>query len=434
MQIVYIIFDIGKTNKKYYLFDSDYKVVEHQSIFFKETLDDDGYPCDDLHAITTWILTSVEKIIKDDQYQVEGINFSTYGASLVHLSDEGEPLTPLYNYLKPLDQKLSALFYEKYGPRMDFEKATASPGNDCLLNSGMQLFWLKNTKPEVFKKIKTTLHFPQYLSYLFTGQFRSEFSSIGCHTALWDYTYSRYHSWVVEEGMDQILPSAESTSGSTEVVMYGKSIKAGMGIHDSSAALVPYLHRSDRPFILLSTGTWSVCLNPFYEGCLTTEDIEAGCLNYLRTDGKMVRAGRMMMGDEHDRQVLKLNGLFGLGVEYYKSCKFDEILYLTQKEKVQNFFEFKNFKKERIVAGNLSQLPNFEAAYTQLMIELVTCQIENIRLVMGESKIDRIYVDGGFTGNDLFLSILERMMEEVEIIASEEGYGSALGALLILNL
>lgn len=433
MQEVYIIFDIGKTNKKYYLFDSHYKVLEHQSITFNEILDDDGYPCDDLKAITIWIQSSFEKIMTGDQYQVKGINFSSYGASLVHLSDEGEPLTPLYNYLKPLDKSLIRLFYEKFGPQPDFEKATASPGNDNLLNSGMQLFWLKKTKPEIFQKIKTSLHFPQYLSYLFTKQLHSEYSSVGCHTALWDYTTSQYHSWVNAEGLDRILPPVGATAQNTEILICNQKIKVGKGIHDSSAALVPYLHKSNKPFILLSTGTWSVCLNPFYQGNLTTEDIAAGCLNYLRTDGKTVRAGRLMMGDEHDKQVSLLNRVYNQKAGYYKTCKFDETIYSTQKEKEQNFFEFKNFNKGRIVEGSLSHLSNFEAAYTQLMIELVACQIENIQLVQGESHIDRIYIDGGFVDNDLFLSILERMMVGFEIIPSEEGYGSALGALLILN-
>ena len=56
-----------------------------------------------------------------------------------------------------------------------------------MLNSGLQLYWLKKTKPEVFKKIKYSLHLPQYLSYIFTGIPLSEYTSIGCHTALWDY-------------------------------------------------------------------------------------------------------------------------------------------------------------------------------------------------------------------------------------------------------
>jgi len=35
---------------------------------------------------------------------------------------------------------------------------------------------------------------------------KSEFTSIGCHTMLWDYAKNDYHRWVYEEGIDKILP------------------------------------------------------------------------------------------------------------------------------------------------------------------------------------------------------------------------------------
>ena len=60
------------------------------------------------------------------------------------------------------------------------------------LNSGKQLYWLKYKRPEIFKKIKKTLHLPQYLSYVFTGEMYSEYTSIGCHTVLWDYQKKKF--------------------------------------------------------------------------------------------------------------------------------------------------------------------------------------------------------------------------------------------------
>jgi len=42
------IFDIGKTNKKLLLFNDQYEVILEQEEKFEETIDDDGFPCDDL--------------------------------------------------------------------------------------------------------------------------------------------------------------------------------------------------------------------------------------------------------------------------------------------------------------------------------------------------------------------------------------------------
>ena len=159
-------------------------------------------------------------------------------------------------------------FYEKYGPEEKFSTKTGSPKSG-MLNSGMQLYWLKYTKPEIFKKIRYSLHLPQYLSYVFTGIPISEYTSIGCHTALWDYQKKDYHEWVYKEEIDKILPPIVSTETSINMNYNGKRIKIGVGIHDSSAALFPYVRSIKKPFILVSTGTWSIALNPYKTERLT---------------------------------------------------------------------------------------------------------------------------------------------------------------------
>ena len=99
----------------------------------------------------------------------------------VHLDENGEVLTPLYNYTKPLDKEIVDSFLGKYGPKEEFLSTTGC-FDLSLLNSGMQLYWLKYSKPEVFRKIKYSLHLPQYLSYIFTSIPLSEYTSIGCHS------------------------------------------------------------------------------------------------------------------------------------------------------------------------------------------------------------------------------------------------------------
>jgi len=99
-----LIFDIGKTNKKLFLFDRNFKEVHQEQIRFDETTDEDGYPCDDLSTITEWIRSRFHHFLRDKNLRIEALNFSTYGASLVHLDHSGKPLTPLYNYTKPMPE------------------------------------------------------------------------------------------------------------------------------------------------------------------------------------------------------------------------------------------------------------------------------------------------------------------------------------------
>ena len=58
---VIAIFDIGKTNKKLLLFNTDLKVVSETEQRFAEIKDDDGFECDDIDLIENWIKESVIK-------------------------------------------------------------------------------------------------------------------------------------------------------------------------------------------------------------------------------------------------------------------------------------------------------------------------------------------------------------------------------------
>src|SRR5476649_2746456 len=136
---VIVIFDIGKTNKKIFLFDEDYRIVFERSENLAETVDEDVFPCEDIEKLTSWILNSLNEVTKQKEYQVKAVNFSAYGASLVYIGENRKPLTPLYNYLKPYPAELSAGFYAKYGGEERFCKETASPALGSL-NSGLQLY------------------------------------------------------------------------------------------------------------------------------------------------------------------------------------------------------------------------------------------------------------------------------------------------------
>ena len=133
-----------------------------------------------------WIRESIAGLVESEKYDLKAVNFSTYGATLAYLDENGTRLTPIYNYLKPMDERISENLYKKHGGRDEFCRRTASPALG-MLNSGLQPLWLKTEKPEIFAKVRHILHFPQYLSYILTGKIYSEHTSIGCHTALWDY-------------------------------------------------------------------------------------------------------------------------------------------------------------------------------------------------------------------------------------------------------
>ena len=107
---VIAIFDVGKTNKKLFLFDEHYRIVYEKTLQFTETLDEDGDPCENLEALTEWGRNSLKELIDLGEFDIKALNFSAYGASFVHIDEDGKPVAPLYNYLKPFPEDLKNKF------------------------------------------------------------------------------------------------------------------------------------------------------------------------------------------------------------------------------------------------------------------------------------------------------------------------------------
>lgn len=426
------VFDIGKTNKKFFLFNKDFQEIYREYTSFDTIEDEDGHPTEDLYALTSWIKEVFDRILTTKKHNITAINFSTYGASFVHLDEEGKVLTPLYNYTKPFDESLSRKFYDTYGPQLEFSKITGS-SNDGMLNSGLQLYWLKIARPKIFEKIRYSLHLPQYLSYIFTGIPLSEYTSIGCHTALWDYTKKDYHSWVYREGINKLLPPIVSTETSINMNYNGKRIKIGVGIHDSSAALLPYVRSIKKKFILVSTGTWSIALNPFSEKPLTEEDITKDCINYMRINGKPVKASRIFLGNEYSLQVRKLAHHFNVSEDYHKKVKFDFDTFFAIIKDFEYCFRWESITTDSMPQNTHFAYDKFEHAYHQLMIELVLLQIENIETATSGETIDKLYIDGGFSDNDVYIQLVSHYLRNMEVRTTDSSLGSALGAAIAIS-
>jgi sugar (pentulose or hexulose) kinase len=428
------IFDIGKTNKKLLLFNEELKVVFEKEEKFSEILDDDGFECDDIEHIERWIKDSLTELVRSEKYDLKNVNFATYGATLAYIGEDGKRVAPVYNYLKPIDEKIPENLYKRYGGVDEFCRRTASPALG-MLNSGIQILWLKTAKPEIFKKVKHILHFPQYVSYILTGKIYSEHTSIGCHTALWDFDNMKYHSWVKNYGLSLPEPVPVSTSGI--LTFEGKKIKVGIGIHDSSASLAPYFSLDKGKFLLLSTGTWCINMNPFNEEKLTTEQLDKDCLCYMSITMDPVKSSRLFLGHMHETGLKIINDHFNKPVNHYKKVGTDKRLIASLRSKFGTrkvFFQSGAYSREFREHVDMYSFKTYEEAYHQLMIELCELTIESIKLVIpAKDDIENLYISGGFSSNGIFLQLICEAFREKSVYTSEISNSSALGAALVLS-
>ena len=429
---VILIFDIGKTNKKYFLFDRHFTIVDQGQTKITEISDDDGDPEDDLTAIEEWVCEIINTCLHKMKFNLTGINFSTYGASLVHIGRKGNRIGHFYNYTKSFPYPIYEDFSTRYSRGGLQVLDTGSPGVG-LINSGFQLYWLKYRKPEVYRQIRWSLHLPQYLSYMLTGIPVCEFTSLGCHTALWNYTTCQYDDWVTREKIDAKLAPLVSTFTSINSEVSGKKLMVGTGIHDSSAALLPYLTSVEEAFILISTGTWCVTLNPFRSDKLTAKDIANGCLYYMTTEGSPVLAHRLFLGFEFELQVNKLATVYQTTSGKIQKIKYDQDIDIALQKNAKSYFQFVHLGLTEPTIQNLPKDFDLKTAYHQLMGELVEKQLMSIKSILKNAPIRKIIIDGGFAKNNLYLKMLAARCKPMVIYANRTPAASALGAGIALK-
>lgn len=432
------VFDIGRTNKKFFLFDENLNEVHSSYIRLDPIPDEDNFPSEPLGPLEEWMLKTFKEALKSPDYQIKKLNFSCHGASFVHTDNSGVPATPLYDYLKPFPEDLLSRFYEENGGMMTFCRATSSPPL-AMLNSGLQLYFIKYAKPDFFKKIKHSFHFPQYLSFLFTGEMVSDYTSIGCHTGLWDYEANDYHEWVNREGIRPLLPPIVPGNTLLKTKPELGNIPCGIGVHDSSSALLPYIKQESEPFALLSTGTWAICINPFNKTTLTKKELKRDCLQFLSIKGDPIKISRLFIGEEHKYQVEKLYEYFQMPLGTYKKLKFSATLFEKVKDHKSKRIHFQYLKPEdygfdQAKENDWSLFTEFNEAYYTFIHELTDLQTAAIKLVIDNAPVGRLFIDGGFNANDIFVEMLRIKLPELKIIPSDFPNGSALGAAMLVSM
>jgi len=203
--------------------------------------------------------------------------------------------------------------------------------------------------------------------------------------------------------------------------------------------LLPYLEREKNPFILLSTGTWAISINPFNKTPLTESELNQDCLQFLSISGDPIKISRLFIGEEHKYQVDQMYAYWDLPLGTYKKLKFDKSLF----EKVANhaqkrigfhYLKPEDYGLEKADHSDWSSFPEFTEAYYTFIHELTDIQVASLNLVLKGAEVNKIYVDGGFNANDIFLEMLRIKLPGKEIIPSDFPNGSALGAAMLVNM
>ena len=223
---------------------------------------------------------------------------------------EGTLLNPPLDY----EQPIPAAIRHEYDAQRDPFSLTGSPSLPDGLNLGAQLHYLEALERELLPRDATLLTWPQYWSWLLSGEASSEVTSLACHTDLWCPWQSTTspladsRGWASQiapvRGAGEILGALTAQWAARTTLK--RDVEIHCGLHDSNAALLAsraFEELAGHDATVLSTGTWFIAMRTPREltlSAMASLPEARDCLVNVDAFGKPAPSARFMGGREID--------------------------------------------------------------------------------------------------------------------------------------
>ena len=448
MEYAVAVIDIGMTNKKVAIYDDCLNLLDSQFRVF-EPLNVDGLPCHDLDAMEAWFIEVLTTFAK--KYPVKAIAVSTHGATFVCVGKDGKAAVPCIYYSHEPGDDFHRRFYERFGKAEELQVRTGTPAFRAMINPAKGIFFAQEQFGEEFKNVTSVLPYPQYWGFRFSGKAGVESTFMGNHTYLWDQIDNKPSTVAEDLGIAPLIPGKLCKSWDILGNITGEvAAKTGlphdtivtMGIHDSNAALLPHFaKKGERGFILNSTGTWCVIMNPVERYGFDPEEI-----------GKVVFFNNSAFGTP-----IKTAIFFG-GMEFETWSQFffnrygrkdipqwDEALYRSILKEKRLFLlpeltpgsgQFPH-SRARVVDGGKDYFTGaadsapcpagYEQLFAVLRISLVMQTLTALERT-GIDKNSEVYIEGGFRKDNVYSRLLSSAFAGNRVFVTDVAEATALGA------
>jgi sugar (pentulose or hexulose) kinase len=299
-QGAFIVADFGKTLSKVTLWSEDGRMVDR---VVRPTVPQPTprYRALDVEGVRDWFIETLSRLAG---HPIEAIIPVAHGAAVVALQGDRLAFSPL-----DYEQAIPDAVLADYRKGRDAFALTGSPALPDGLNIGSQLHWLKSLQKNAFQGT-TLLPYAQYWAWILSGEARSEVTSLGCHSDLWNPATSDFSPMARQRGWASMfapLAKAGDVIGTLRPELAKQtglpaSTKIYAGLHDSNAALLAargFAEIADHEATVLSTGTWFVAMrSPNVEFDLASLPEDRDCLVNVDAYGAPVPSARFMGGRE----------------------------------------------------------------------------------------------------------------------------------------
>lgn len=304
------VIDIGKTNKKVALYDEGLRQVAFREAEFAAAPGGDGVLHEPVDAMWDWLKRQLRELFRERAF--DAIAVSTHGATFACLDVDGELAVPVVAYDQPLsDEEQRALderFYDLCGPPERLQDETGTCDLPLLINPAKALLWLKGRYRDGFAKTTHILYYPQFWGHRLTRVLGAEPTYAFNHAYLHDIRTREPSSAARALGVEDLVPRRfqrpwdrlGTLHPTLQVELELPPLPVAVGIHDSNAALLPYLlaHRGD-DFVLNSTGTWCVAMHGVEAPRYRPDELGSKVLINVDALGGFQKTSFLMGGQEY---------------------------------------------------------------------------------------------------------------------------------------
>jgi sugar (pentulose or hexulose) kinase len=384
---------------------------------------------------------------------------------------EGKPAVPCVYYTHEPGEHFHQRFYRRFGDPLELQARTGTPQLKALLNLGKGVFFAREQFPEQFSQTRHLLLYPQYWGYRLTGRTGVEGTYMGCHGYLWDQVAQKLSP--VAEGLGVAplmsfagggLHNSWDILGTITGELARKTGLAGdvivtMGIHDSNSSLLPHFaKKGESGFVLNSTGTWCVHMNPVKKYGFAPEELGKVVFFNISAFGGPVKTAIFLGGQEFERWSKILMDIHGrtdippYNPALYRSILAEKTAFLMP-ELTPGSGQFPQ-SKPRVSENNRAfpyeaitsayspgreQIPlpqsfkNYERGFALLRISLAIQTLTALERT-GLEKGTEVFTEGGFRKNEAYNVLVSAALGDNRVFLTNITEASAFGAAMTAKM
>jgi len=449
------VIDIGMTNKKAAVYDDALCQLDVKYRSFEPKIVN-GLETHDLEAMEEWFIEELKTFAA--KYPVKAIAVSTHGATFVCVGKDGKAAVPCVYYTHEPGEDFHRRFYERFGKAEELQTRTGTPAFKALINPAKGIFFTQEQFGEAFKNTVSVLPYPQYWGFRFSGKAGVESTYMGNHTYLWDQVDNTPSTVAENLKVARLIPGKLYKSWDTLGTVSAEiAAKTGlshetivtMGIHDSNSAMLPHFaKKGERGFILNSTGTWCVIMNPVEKYGFAPEELGKVVFFNISAFGTPIKTAIFLGGLEFEtwsRLFMKQHSRSdfpGWNEEIHRSILKEKRLFLLP-ELTQGSGQFPASRARIVEDGknyyfdNMDSMPpcfnSYEKSFAVLRISLVMQTLTALERI-GIKNGYEVYTEGGFRKDESYNRLLSSALVNSKVFLTDIAEAAALGAAMTAKM